>query len=106
MRNGAGVITAAAAPPVPTALLMPGHSPDQNTLHPPYDNAHQGMLSIGAAIMGASTVTGVDIDEDALCVAQRNMTQFEDDLPVSLRCPSALYTADALPWPRDDLDGM
>mmetsp|Transcript_9510 Transcript_9510/g.24178 ORF Transcript_9510/g.24178 Transcript_9510/m.24178 type:complete len:211 (-) Transcript_9510:267-899(-) len=41
-----------------------------------------GMLSIGAAVMGAGHVVAVDIDADALAVAQRNTAQWEDDLPI------------------------
>lgn len=43
----------------------------------------QGMLAIGAALLGSQAVLGVDIDADALEVAQRNCEQFEDPLPVS-----------------------
>lgn len=32
--------------------------------------------------MGASNVIGVDLDGDALDVARRNMSQYEDGLPV------------------------
>ena len=41
------------------------------------------MLSIGAAMLGAVHVVGVDIDEEALAVAQENVEEFEDPLPVS-----------------------
>ena len=40
--------------------------------------AMQGMLSIGAAMLGSVHVIGVDIDEDALQTAQENCEQFED----------------------------
>eukprot|EP01063_Lacrimia_lanifica_P024162 TRINITY_DN32124_c0_g1_i1.p1 TRINITY_DN32124_c0_g1~~TRINITY_DN32124_c0_g1_i1.p1 ORF type:complete len:232 (+),score=106.14 TRINITY_DN32124_c0_g1_i1:158-853(+) len=36
-----------------------------------------GMLSIGAALLGADTVTGCDIDEDALETAKENRAEFE-----------------------------
>ncbi|KAJ1964397.1 Methyltransferase-like protein 5 [Dipsacomyces acuminosporus] len=36
-----------------------------------------GMLSIASAIMGASTVLGIDIDADALQIAQANIEEFE-----------------------------
>lgn len=41
------------------------------------------MLSIGAALLGARHVVGVDVDPDALEVAQDNVGEFEDPLPVS-----------------------
>ncbi len=41
------------------------------------------MLSIGAAMLGAQHVVGVDVDEDALRVAQQNVDEYEDELPVS-----------------------
>ena len=37
----------------------------------------QGMLSIGAAMLGSLHVIGVDIDEDALQTAQENCEQYE-----------------------------
>lgn len=42
----------------------------------------QGMLAIGAALLGSPAVLGIDIDADALEVAQQNCEQFEDPLPV------------------------
>lgn len=42
----------------------------------------QGMLAIGAALLGSSCVIGVEFDEDALDVALSNCEQFEDPLPV------------------------
>lgn len=39
------------------------------------------MLAIGAALLGACHVIGIDVDSDALETAQDNMDQFED-LPV------------------------
>ncbi len=45
--------------------------------------APQGMLSIGCALLGASHVIGLELDADALEVAQDNVQQFEDPLPVS-----------------------
>ena len=42
----------------------------------------QGMLGIGAAVLGASHVLGIDLDPDALTIAQSNCDDFED-LPVS-----------------------
>lgn len=41
------------------------------------------MLSIGAAMLGAQHVVGVDVDEDALRTAQQNVDEYEDYLPVS-----------------------
>jgi predicted RNA methylase len=43
----------------------------------------QGMLAIGAALLGSPCVIGLDLDPDALQVAQDNCEQFEDPLPVS-----------------------
>jgi methylase of polypeptide subunit release factors len=43
----------------------------------------QGMLAIGAALLGSPAVLGVDVDADALEVAQSNCVQYEDPLPVS-----------------------
>lgn len=40
------------------------------------------MLSIGAAMLGAGHVLGVDIDSDALCIASSNVHEFEDHLPI------------------------
>jgi predicted RNA methylase len=37
----------------------------------------QGMLGIGASLLGSSHVLGVDIDPDALMVAQANADEFE-----------------------------
>jgi predicted RNA methylase len=48
-----------------------------------YDPALQGMLAIGAALLGSPCVIGLDVDADALEVAQDNCEQFEDPLPVS-----------------------
>ena len=42
------------------------------------------MLAIGAALLGSPAVLGIDIDADALEVAQQNCEQFEDPLPVSM----------------------
>jgi predicted RNA methylase len=50
-------------------------------LHLPCDV--QGMLAIGAALLGSPCVIGLDVDADALEVAQDNCEQFEDPLPVS-----------------------
>ncbi|KAJ1834538.1 hypothetical protein IWW55_004931 [Coemansia sp. RSA 2706] len=36
-----------------------------------------GMLSVAAAMMGASSVVGVDVDSDALEIAQDNIDEFE-----------------------------
>lgn len=44
----------------------------------------QAMLAIGAAMLGAQHVVGVDVDEDALRVAQQNVEEYEDYLPVSV----------------------
>lgn len=40
------------------------------------------MLSIGAAMLGACHVVGIDVDADALEVAQANVGEYEDPLPV------------------------
>jgi rRNA N6-adenosine-methyltransferase METTL5 len=40
------------------------------------------MLTIGAAILGAVHIIGVDIDQDALEIAQLNVDEFEDPLPI------------------------
>lgn len=43
----------------------------------------QAMLSIGAALLGSPYVLGVDIDEEALEVAQSNVDElFDGELPV------------------------
>jgi len=43
------------------------------------------MLSIGAAILGACHVIGVDVDCDALVIAKENIDEFEDPpLPIDL----------------------
>lgn len=44
-----------------------------------------GMLSIGAALLGAGHVLGIDADEDALCIAQENLDEYEG-MPVDLLC--------------------
>lgn len=43
-----------------------------------------GMLSIGAAMLGAGHVIGIDIDQDALDTALENISEYEDDLPIDL----------------------
>jgi len=43
-----------------------------------------GMLSIGAAILGATWVLGIDIDPDALEIARANVDGFDDPLPIDL----------------------
>lgn len=50
----------------------------------------QGMLGVGAALLGSPAVVGIDIDPDALEVAQSNCQQFSDDLPVSSPVSSPL----------------
>lgn len=46
-----------------------------------------GMLSIGAAILGAQHVIGIDVDIDALDIAVANVQEFEEALPIDLvRC--------------------
>eukprot|EP00890_Picochlorum_soloecismus_P000358 jgi/Picsp_1/1322/NSC_04803-R1_riken cdna 2810410a08 len=45
-----------------------------------------GMLSIGAAMLGAGHVIGVDVDPDALHRALANMESYEDHLPIDLIC--------------------
>jgi predicted RNA methylase len=43
------------------------------------------MLSVGAAILGACHVIGVDLDSDALEIAKENIDEFEDPpLPIDL----------------------
>ena len=42
----------------------------------------QGMLSVGAALLGASHVLGLDLDPEALEVAQENCQDFDGPLPV------------------------
>lgn len=42
------------------------------------------MLSIGAALLGAQHVIGIDIDADALRIAKENIEEFEDSLPIDL----------------------
>ncbi|KAL4855508.1 Methyltransferase-like protein 5 [Chlorella vulgaris] len=45
------------------------------------------MLSIGAAMLGAQHVLGVDLDDDALRIAQQNVDEYEEALPIDfLRC--------------------
>lgn len=51
--------------------------------------ALQAMLSIGAAMLGARHVVGVDVDEDALRIAQQNVDEYEDPLPVGAPRTSA-----------------
>ena len=51
------------------------------TFAEPLDLA-QGTLAIGAAMLGAEHVLGIDIDPAALVTAQTNMDEF-DELPVS-----------------------
>ncbi len=45
----------------------------------------QGMLSIGAALLGAAHVVGVDIDADAIETAQNNCVDFDEPLKVCCR---------------------
>jgi len=45
-----------------------------------------GMLSIGAAMLGAGHVIGVDVDPDALRTALENIESYEDHLPIDLIC--------------------
>lgn len=49
------------------------------------------MLSIGAALLGASHVLGIDLDADALDTARENCEAFED-LPVSAGPDSSKHT--------------
>ncbi|XP_067649865.1 rRNA N6-adenosine-methyltransferase METTL5-like isoform X2 [Haliotis asinina] len=58
-----------------------------HTIHTRYDDIEDkliadlgvgcGVLSIGAVMLGAGAVVGVDIDDDALQVCQQNMEEFE-----------------------------
>jgi len=43
-----------------------------------------GVLSIGCVMLGAASVTGIDIDEDALAIAQQNVTDFEMEESIEL----------------------
>lgn len=43
----------------------------------------QGMLTIGSALLDAACVIGIDMDADALAIAQRNVAAFEG-LPIDL----------------------
>lgn len=45
-----------------------------------------GMLSIGAAMLGAGHVVGIDVDPDALHTALENIESYEDHLPIDLIC--------------------
>jgi hypothetical protein len=52
------------------------------------------MLSIGAAMLGAQHVLGVDLDDDALRIAQQNVGEYEEALPVGQGTASCiLYDA-------------
>ncbi|GAB4819806.1 hypothetical protein N2152v2_006852 [Parachlorella kessleri] len=42
------------------------------------------MLGIGAAMLGARHVVGIDVDADALETAQANIAEYEEDLPIDL----------------------
>ncbi|KAL4420403.1 hypothetical protein ABPG75_010059 [Micractinium tetrahymenae] len=54
------------------------------------------MLSIGAAMLGAQHVIGVDVDDDALRIAQENVDEYEDPLPVDfIRCDVRQVAAQA-----------
>ncbi|AGB01646.1 METTL5 family protein [Methanoregula formicica] len=61
-----------------------------------------GMLAIGAALLGAESVTGVDIDERALVVAQENARLLDAEvtfLPADLReggCEGRIGTCDTV----------
>ena len=61
-----------------------------------------GMLAIGAALLGAGSVTGVDIDERALVVAQENARLLDAEvtfLPADLRegsCGERVSTCDTV----------
>lgn len=56
----------------------------------------QGMLSIGAAILGSPHVLGLDIDPEALDVAQSNCEEWEDPLPVRAVCDPACSSLGSL----------
>jgi hypothetical protein len=62
---------------MPWQLLQLRHE-SELCLHRPL----QAMLGIGAAMLGACHVVGIDVDADALEVAQANVAEYEDDLPV------------------------
>jgi ribosomal protein L11 methylase PrmA len=68
-------------------------------LPPPLLAAHQGMLAIGAALLGSPYVIGLDVDPDALEVAQDNCEQFEDPLPVSnIQTAASMMSAVVCVW--------
>ncbi|XP_071102017.1 rRNA N(6)-adenosine-methyltransferase METTL5-like [Haliotis cracherodii] len=60
-----------------------------HTIHTRYDDIEDkliadlgvgcGVLSIGAVMLGAGSVVGVDVDDDALQVCQQNVEEFEMD---------------------------
>lgn len=60
--------------------------PDSGCCLPSCVACAQAMLSIGAAMLGARHVTGLDVDADALETAQSNCDMFEEPLPVSSTC--------------------
>lgn len=54
------------------------------------------MLSIGAAMLGAQHVVGVDVDDNALQVAQQNVDEYDDPLPIDfIRCDVRQVAAQA-----------
>eukprot|EP00271_Cylindrocystis_brebissonii_P016582 TRINITY_DN4044_c0_g1_i2.p1 TRINITY_DN4044_c0_g1~~TRINITY_DN4044_c0_g1_i2.p1 ORF type:complete len:222 (-),score=47.94 TRINITY_DN4044_c0_g1_i2:1477-2142(-) len=60
-----------------------------------------GILGIGAAMLGAEHVMGVDIDEDALSIAQENCAEMEvhmDLLLGDVRCIGAPSSSSLSPW--------
>eukprot|EP00798_Chlamydomonas_sp_ICE-L_P020578 gene20578-27374_t len=63
------------------------------------------MLCIGAAILGAPHVIGIDVDPDALEVAQENCDQFDDPLPIDFVLYDVLQLASCVslgPLTKDD----
>ncbi|XP_048245521.1 rRNA N6-adenosine-methyltransferase METTL5-like [Haliotis rufescens] len=60
-----------------------------HTIHTRYDDIEDkliadlgvgcGVLSIGAVMLGAGSVVGIDVDDDALQVCQQNVEEFEID---------------------------
>ncbi|KAJ2119789.1 hypothetical protein IW147_005604 [Coemansia sp. RSA 720] len=52
-----------------------------------------GMLSIAAAMMGACSVVGIDVDSDALEIAQENIEEFEVEEVVELMQASLCHEA-------------
>jgi predicted RNA methylase len=61
-----------------------------------------GMLSIGASCLDALTITAVDIDEDAISIAQENAVEIECDIDF-IQCD--IHTFDKIMQQRGLGDG-